>query len=293
MRSMTGFGAGSAGREGRRVLVTVQGWNHRNADLVFRLPEELRPLEAGLRERVRRSVLRGRCEIAVRFETGNGGAAARRLDREGLARFLAETEDLVRAGTIERQWTLGELARSPFLVSQPAGPEPEEEMAASIAAAREAALVGFDAARRSEGERVARNLRDALAELEGLVGRIAAHRDRAPAEVEARLRQRLEDLLPGGSSALPPERLAQEVVLLADRSDVREELERLASHVAAFHEIAAAPGPHGRRLDFLVQELLRELNTLGSKSRDLETTHWVVEAKVVNERLREQIQNVE
>jgi uncharacterized protein (TIGR00255 family) len=290
---MTGYGSGSSGREGRRVLVTVQGWNHRNADLVFRLPEELRPLEAELRERVRRSVLRGRCEVAVRLETGGGTAAARRLDREAMARFLAESEELVRAGTVERRWTLGELARSPFVVAQTAPEETEAETRGDLEAALDAALAGFDAARRSEGERAHRNLADALSELGGLVGRIAARRDRGAGEAEARIRQRLDEILPGGSAALPPERLAQEVVLLADRSDVREELERLSSHLASFAEIFAAPGPHGRRLDFLVQEVLRELNTLGSKSRDLETTRWVVEAKVVNERLREQIANVE
>jgi uncharacterized protein (TIGR00255 family) len=290
---MTGFGAAAAGAEGRRVLITVQGWNHRNADLVFRLPEELRPLESELRELVRRRVQRGRCEIGVRFESGGAGSAGRRLDRDGVERFLAEAAELVASGRVEPRWTLGDLSRSPFLVASQPAAEAEEETHAAVRSALAAALDGFDAARRNEGERAARNLLDALAELDALVARIAARRDSGAAEAEARIRARLDELLPGGSAAVPAERLAQEIVLLADRSDVREELERLAAHLASFREMAAEPGPHGRRLEFLVQEILRELNTLGSKSRDLETTRWIVEAKVVNERMREQIQNVE
>lgn len=293
MKSMTGFGRGVAGDEGRRVVVTVQGWNHRNADLVFRLPEAMRPLEAGLRERVRRQVERGRCEISVRLEAANGGAGVRRLDREGLARFLADSADLVASGTIERRWTLGDLARSPFVIAQAEAEEPDTWASSVAGDALAVALEAFDAARCAEGARLAAHLCASLAELRELVEKVAERRDRGTARIETQLRERLDEILPGGSAGLPPERLAQEIVLLADRSDVREELERLRGHFTALAGIFDEAGPHGRRLEFLVQEVLRELNTLGSKSRDLETTRWVVEAKVVNERMREQIQNVE
>ncbi|MGH7338049.1 MAG: endoribonuclease YicC domain-containing protein, partial [Myxococcota bacterium] len=103
----------------------------------------------------------------------------------------------------------------------------------------------------------------------------------------------LERLLPGAAHAVPPERLAQEIALLVERSDVEEELERLRGHLVAFQEAIDSPGAHGRRLDFLAQEIQRELSTLGAKARDLELTRLVVDAKLVNEQLREQIQNVE
>jgi uncharacterized protein (TIGR00255 family) len=118
-------------------------------------------------------------------------------------------------------------------------------------------------------------------------------RDQISGRIESSLRARLDELLPGGSAAVPPERLAQEVVLLAERSDVREELDRLRAHLEHFAEVAAADGPVGKRLEFLTQEIQRELNTLGAKSRDTETTRRVVDAKVACEQLREQIQNVE
>lgn len=292
MRSMTGFGRGAAESAGVSVRVAVQGGNHRHADLVFRLPEELRPFEAGLRERVARVVARGRCEVSVRLDAAAAGTG-RQLDREAIARFVADAEEWVRAGTIDRRWTLGELARAPFWIAAPADGELAAPAREAVESALDAALAQFDEARRAEGARLAAVLGEAIDELERWVAVIGSRRRGIVEIVERGLRERLDEMLPGGAAGLPPERLAQEIVLLADRSDVGEELDRLAGHLVGLRDNLAAPGPHGRRLDFVIQEVLRELNTLGAKSRDLEITRAVVEAKVVNERLREQIQNVE
>jgi uncharacterized protein (TIGR00255 family) len=126
-----------------------------------------------------------------------------------------------------------------------------------------------------------------------LVDRLAERRSRAAGALEGDLRRRLDQLLPGGAQSVAPERLAQEIVLLVERSDVEEELSRLRGHLEAVHEALASSSAQGRRLDFLAQEIHRELNTLGAKARDLELTQLVVEAKVAAEQLREQIQNVE
>ncbi|KAB2959703.1 MAG: DUF1732 domain-containing protein, partial [Thermoanaerobaculia bacterium] len=126
-----------------------------------------------------------------------------------------------------------------------------------------------------------------------LADRLEARRREVASGLDAALRARLAEILPGGVAALPPERLAQEVVLLVDKSDVQEELDRLRAHLAHLGDVFAAPGAIGKRLEFLAQEVLRELNTLGAKSRDAELARLVVNAKVACEQMREQIQNVE
>lgn len=293
IRSMTGFGRAAAGEGAAAWVVTVQGWNHRHADLQIRLPEEWRELEAELRAKAQERVARGRCEVQFRKASATAEAAGWRLDQGALLAFLAEIEPFTSGGPVDPQLSAGDLARSPFLVrAEPTPASPDEERAALLAAF-DAALTAFDAERRREGRDLEASLRASHAELERIASELRARRVDWTRGLEARVRLRLDELLPGGAAELPPERLAQEVVLLADRSDVAEELDRLESHLRAYDEVVSGAGPHGRRLDFWSQEVLRELNTLGAKSRDAEITRWVVEAKVANERFREQVQNVE
>jgi uncharacterized protein (TIGR00255 family) len=293
IRSMTGFGRGSAGEGATAWVVTVQGWNHRHADLQLRLPDELRDLEPELRARLQGRVARGRCEVQFRRAGEAGEAPALRLDRGAVERFLGEVSTLAEAGLVDRRITAGDLSRSPFLVRGEAAAESPEAERAALVAAFDVAVEAFDADRRREGGELAASLRSALGELESIVAELAARRVGWTSQLVERVRQRLDEILPGGAAELPADRLAQEVVLLSDRSDVSEELDRLGSHLRAYDEVVGGAGPHGRRLDFWSQEVLRELNTLGSKSRDAAVTRWVVDAKVVNERFREQVQNVE
>lgn len=292
MNSMTGFGRGQADADGFRVTATVQGWNQRNADIVFRLPEELRPLESRLRPRVAERVARGRCEVSIRVETPERGGAWR-LDQAGLEELFRQAETLVASGRVDPTLALGDLMRSPFLVA--AGARAGEPIVAEelVAQALDAALGEFGAMRAAEGARLAAALRNGAAGLATLVEELAARRAIVAQRLGADLAERLERLLPGAAQAVPAERLAQEIALLVERSDVEEELERLRGHLVAFEEAIGAPGANGRRLDFLAQEIQRELSTLGAKARDLELSRRVVDAKLINEQLREQIQNVE
>jgi uncharacterized protein (TIGR00255 family) len=289
---MTGFGRGQADADGFRVTATVQGWNQRNADIVFRLPEELRPLESRLRPRVAERVARGRCEVSIRVETPERSGAWR-LDQAGLEELLRQAETLVASGRVDRSLALGDLLRSPYLVA--AGARAGEPVVAEdlVAQALDAALAEFAAMRAAEGARLAAALRGGAAGLATLVEELAARRAVVAQRLGSDLAERLERLLPGAAQAVPSERLAQEIALLVERSDVEEELERLRGHLVAFDEAVLAPGTNGRRLDFLAQEIQRELSTLGAKARDLELSRRVVDAKLINEQLREQIQNVE
>ncbi len=291
---MTGFGQAQAEDARRRVDVTVQGWNHRSLDLVVRLPEELRSLEPAVRERATTAARRGRCEVAVRVASIGERHTRVRLDREALRALGESARELAATGWVEPRITMGELLRSPQLLTVEPEPDDWSEVATTLFLETvERALVAFGAARSGEGGRLGAVLERGRTELAVLVDQLEVRRGTAAERIESSLRSRLDELVEGGFRAVPAERLAQEVALLIDRGDVREEIDRLRAHLEHFAEITRSDEPVGKRLDFLAQEILRELNTFGAKSRDHELTRLVVDAKVVCEQLREQIQNVE
>lgn len=294
MRSMTGFAQVAAEIAERRVEVSVQAVNHRNLDLVFRLPEELRPLESELRRRVTGRVARGRCEVSIRWQPVAPRPPRIRISAEAVRAVRESARELVDHGLVEDRLTLGELLRLPQLIEIEVAPVDWDDAARQrLIELVDGTLAAFDAARSAEGARLGSALERLRGELMSHTDELARRRDQIAGRIESSLRARLDELLPGGSAAVPPERLAQEIVLLAERSDVREELDRLRAHLDHFAQVAADDGPVGKRLEFLTQEIQRELNTLGAKSRDAETTRRVVDAKVACEQLREQIQNVE
>jgi len=287
---MTGFGRAAGDLGGAKVSVTVQTVNHRNLDLVIRLPESLRDAEPVLRELLGGSLARGRCEVQVVVKEDESTRRAR-LDPAAVRAWLEAARPLVDAGWVEPRITLGDLLRAGSIVLGSSEPEGADEGTAGVAALVGEALAQAVRAREFEGERLATVLGERLGELERFVAALEDRRGEAVSRAAGALRARITEL--AGSATVSEERLAQEVAILADRADVREELDRLRAHVDQFREISAGAGPLGRRLDFLVQEMLRELNTLGAKCRDVEMTRHALEAKVVCEQLREQIQNVE
>jgi uncharacterized protein (TIGR00255 family) len=288
---MTGFGQAQGETPLRRVSVTVQTVNHRHLDVVLRVPEELRSREPELREQVARRMRRGRCEVAVVFTPVASERPAVRIDLDAVRALREAVRPLVEEGTLEPRLALGDLLRAGGLVQlapeRPPGTE-ELELAAKLVAV---ALDQAAAARAFEGERLAGALLDGLGELSACVARLTERRGEVGARLFETLRARVAELAAG--VAISEDRIAQEVAVIADRADVREELDRLRAHLEQFEAVCGEEGAIGRRLDFLVQELMRELNTVGSKSRDVELTRQVVEGKTLCEQLREQVQNVE
>lgn len=292
LRSMTGFGQALLSGEGLRVAVSVRSVNHRNLDIVVRLPEELRPLEPRIRECLAAELRRGRVE--ARVEVTDLGERPCRVDvaRGAVAELRRAAEELGAEGLADRELRFADLLRLPEVVRlsfEPHawGDDEHELVLNAVAGARDQAL----AARRAEGARLAELIAGFLDELGRLVEEVERRRPEARQRLEEAFRRRLDELLDGP----PPseERLAQEVALMVDRSDVQEELDRLRGHLEHGRELLGSGEPVGRRLEFLSQELLREINTLGSKSRDLPLLRSVLDAKSVCDRLREQVQNVE
>ncbi|MGE5234173.1 MAG: YicC/YloC family endoribonuclease [Acidobacteriota bacterium] len=292
MRSMTGYGAAEGGSPRWSVKASVRGVNHRFLDVALRLPEARRALEAELRERIARDAERGRVEHQVDVTLLLREAPKVELDRVLAEEILSAFRDLERHGQVTAGPTAGDLLRLPGVLQVSAPAESwQEDDGALLLQVVDRAMAQFAEAREREGSRLREIVLDRLATLEKIRSELEDCRAQAVTEILDNLRRRLHELVAGQS--LDEARLAQEAALLADRSDVREELDRLAAHFAHFREVAAESGAIGKRLDFLVQEIFRELNTLGSKFRDPRMLRRLLDAKSTCEQLREQVQNVE
>ncbi len=290
IRSMTGFGAGRGSAAGEEMDVEVRSVNHKYCEVKARLPRELSALEHEVVRAVKERLARGGVEVTVRRSTP-GGAVAPRVDvalAESYARAFAELQ--ARVG-LPGPVTLADVLGAEGVVRLD---ERAVDLDASGQALRRGLAVALDALlamRAREGEALARDLGGRLDAVAGMIARVA---ELAPQSVEhhrARLAERVAELTRG--MQLDPARLAQEVALFADRTDVAEELTRLASHVAQLRGLLRSTEPAGRKLDFLVQEMHREANTIGSKSQHAGIAQLVVDVKAELERVREQVQNVE
>jgi uncharacterized protein (TIGR00255 family) len=284
---MTGYGRGVAEVDGRRATVEVRAVNHRFLDLKLRGASLSPALEEQLTARVRAAVERGAVTVSVHVAAPPAGAAAR-IDPEAARRAHAALSELaIQLGVGGPDLALVLAQPGVVMTGEPPGDEADPPAGAAL----EVALAELDRMRATEGQALAAEVGARLDALAALRTAIAAAAAAAPATLGKRLAERVRRLL--DDAELEPARLAQEVALLADRADVTEELVRLASHLEQARALLAAPGAVGRRLDFLVQEIGRELNTIGSKSASAEISSAIVDAKAVLEKVREQAQNVE
>ena len=288
IRSMTAFARREArGPEGALVW-ELRSVNHRYLDVGVRLPEELRALEPEVRERVAGRLRRGKVECTLRFQPEAGAAPAVALNRplaERLAELAREVAVLLPEGAARPSPI--EVLRWPGVVrEEPADLGPVQDRALALL---EEALEELEATRAREGERIEALLRERVAAMRPLVVRARELRPKVIEAALGRWRERVAEL--GGEPE--PGRLEQELAIQAQRLDVAEELDRLEAHLAEVEDVLGRAEPVGRRLDFLMQELNREANTLAAKSADTETTRIAVELKVLIEQMREQVQNVE
>src|SRR6266403_441648 len=278
--SMTGFARRETTGEWGTLVCELRSVNHRFLEAGFRLPDELRAAEGELRSRLTRQLRRGKVV--------HRGQHALEVDTVALERVLAAVHVVARtlrepAAAVNAV----DVLRWPGVLREDGGSG--EQLLAATYAVFGATLEELLAARAREGARLRELLEQRCTGLEALVAQVRA---RLP-EVQARMRVRLNERLLELTAGVDPERLEQELALLLQRLDVDEELERLAGHISEVRRVIGASEPAGRRLDFLMQELNREANTLSSKSQDLQTTRSAVDMKVLIEQMREQVQNAE
>lgn len=290
MKSMTGFGKGEAARDGRRVRVELKSVNHRYLDVAMRMPPFLMTYEIPIRQQLSTRLSRGRVEVIVAYEAGSGAGGARLNLKLAAAYAQAAAEAASSLGIPDDFATSALLSRPDVLVVEPAA-EDAELVGELIRDALDAALSGLIAARVQEGSKLLCDILGRLDLLGAFADRIEARKDMVTEEYRRRLAGRVEVLLHG--TAPDAERMAQEVAFFADRCDVTEEIVRIRSHLEQFRSRCREEGPVGKPLDFIVQELNREFNTIGSKSQDTEITAAVIDGKAEIEKIREQIQNVE
>jgi len=291
IHSMTGFGAAAGEVPGGQVSITVRSVNHRYLDVSVSSPRALAALEPRLKQLVQSRLARGRVELAVRasFEPGAGSRVV--ASRGLVAGLVSELRALKAEFGIPRDVTLGDLARFPGALEVVEDESPQAGAAEAVLELASTAVSRLTEMRAEEGKRLEGTLLELLGGVEVGAGQVEERcREEAEPRREA-LAVRVRDLV--GELGLEDGRLYQEVVRLVDRSDVAEELQRLRSHVSEARARIAKGAACGKPLDFLAQELMREANTVGSKSASAAVTQIVIGLKAEIERFREQVQNVE
>ncbi len=287
IRSMTGFARSERATASGVLAWELRGVNHRYLEVGLRLPEELRGAESEFRQAIAAAARRGKVDATLYLRSATAGAREIQFDEALLERLIESASHVRRRLGMTGRIDAVDLLRWPGVVS-----EPERDTAPLAAAAQELlteALAAFSASRASEGQRIAQMLTTRAQAVQKISKDIAARLPEVQARIHARLQERLRLL--GGEG--DPERLEQEIVILLQKMDVAEELDRLQSHVEEMFKSFATDEAVGRKLDFLMQEFNREANTLSSKSQDVETTRSAVDLKVLIEQMREQVQNVE
>ena len=291
LKSMTGYGHGESAGAGRAFTVEAQSVNHRYLEVRARLPRRLAALDQRAQQEVQRRFARGRFDLTVSERLTGERPRLLRLDRGLAAAYVDALRQLQAIAGLRGEVTLDHLAAQRDLLIQDEEEESLDAAWGDLQPAVAAALEALEVMRVREGRALEGEI---VAHLDAVAAALGAVEARAPRAVRAqkeRLQARLAELLDG--RPLDPGRLEQEVAVLADRGDVTEECARLRSHLGQFRALLAEGGSQGRRFDFLLQEMNREANTIGSKSADAEISHLVVTMKAELEKVREQVQNVE
>ncbi|MDH3418914.1 MAG: YicC family protein [Gammaproteobacteria bacterium] len=285
--SMTGFASTEVEVGLFRLVWEVRSVNHRFLDVGLRLPEELRKLEPSCKERIGAVIRRGKVDGTLRLLRAEEQQADTELSDNVLETLLDLQDGVLRRSPEARPLTVSELLRWPGVLEEPA--PVLEDLERSAIDGLDAALVALRQARQSEGARLADALLQRCAGITDIVGTVAPRLGEAEQRYRAKLLERIDKL----DLELEPERLEQEIALIAQRLDVAEELDRLASHVKEIEMTLDKDEAIGRRLDFIIQELNREANTFASKVQDEVLSRSGVELKVLIEQMREQVQNLE
>lgn len=290
MRSMTGYGRRQLQADGREMTVEVKTVNHRFLDISFRMPRNLSFLEEPIRAQLSETLKRGHADVFVSYRNNREDAREVSVDEPLLLAYKRSLGRMEEISGAANDIALSHLAALPDVLRVTEGEEDREAVTDLMKKTLEAVLSDVLQMREQEGEALLHDLEFHLDQLEQLASKIAQKAPRVAQLYRERLEARLAEM---NVSPVEPQRLAQEVALFADRCAIDEELSRLASHIQQMRNCMKGDGEAGRKLDFLVQELNREVNTIGSKASDVEITNWVVAAKCEIEKLREQVQNIE
>jgi uncharacterized protein (TIGR00255 family) len=290
IKSMTGFGSASAHTGGVQATVELSSVNRKQLDVVVRLPSQLAAMEARVQKIIQEQISRGRISGTVQLESANGGALIE-IDQKRAEETVSKLRRVAKKLNLPDDLSASVLLQIPGLLKMQSTDQAPEEVFQTLEKALLAALKKLNVMRVREGKALEADFLKRLALLEVMLAEIQLRAPEMASNVRKKLFQGLEKA--GLQNIAADERFIKEIALFAERSDISEEITRLASHIAQFKKMLRGSEPAGRPLDFLAQEFFREINTIGSKANDLKITEQVVAFKTELERIREQIQNVE
>jgi uncharacterized protein (TIGR00255 family) len=288
---MTGFGRAEAEQDGRKVTLELKTVNHRFLDLNIRIPRALGFAEETVRKTIKDKLSRGHVDVFINYSAISSDAKTAKADVGLMRSFLHASRQAAKDVGIADDLALSHLIRIPDVILIEEASEDEERLTQIVKEALVSALNSLDNMRLREGEELKNSLLDGLSDLEATAARIDERKALVTSEYADRLKQRLGELIAG--TDIDESRFTTELALMADRSDISEEIVRLKTHIGQFRIAACDQGAVGRKLDFMVQEMNREINTIGSKSADMSITNAVIAGKSTIEKIREQVQNIE
>ncbi len=293
-KSMTGFGRGEYRDEKRIVTAEIKAVNHRFSDITVKMPRRYAFAEEAVKAQVKETAPRGKIDVSITFDSLGAEDTEIRLNLE-LAKSYYESLSRIRESLpgLSGDVSLAMLAEMPDVLRSAPAEEDEEAILSAIGSAVGSALGSFAEMRRAEGEKLVEDILQRGALIEKTVLGIESYAPQVAEKYTLRMKERIRELL-GDEAVIPEERILLEAAVFADKSNITEEIVRLKSHVAQLRRICADDSaPIGKKLDFLVQEMNRESNTIGSKANDIAITNEVLTLKAEIEKIREQIQNIE
>lgn len=290
MKSMTGFGRANYENDGRMYNIEIKSVNHRYCDISVKLPRSISYLEEKIKKEIASNISRGKVDISITFENNSSKGRNIKINKELAKIYIQELRELANENNINDNIPVTEISKFPeVLVIQ--NVEDEEIIWKEVNTCLEEAINNFIIMRKQEGSKIKEDLKTRLSAIKQKVSKISEYSTRLVEEYVVKLETRIKEILK--TDIVDKERLNQEIVIYADKCSVEEELTRLESHISQFSNMMEENIPVGKKIDFLIQEMNREINTIGSKSGSLEITNLVIETKTELEDIREQIQNIE
>ena len=290
IKSMTGFGRGKYENEGRNYTVDIKSVNHKYTDISVRLPRFLNSEEDKIRKRISSAISRGKVDVFITFENYGSKGTNIRINKELAKDYIRELKSLAEEADLKFNVDVIDISKFPEILK--IEDEQDEELIGNeLMFAVDDALSKFISMREIEGNKLIEDIEKRIYVIQEKVNEIAKYSSILVQEYMEKLKMRVSELLE--PSTVDENRLMQEIVIFSDKSSIEEELTRLKSHISQYLELVKQSSPIGKKIDFLIQEINREVNTIGSKANCLEITNRVIEIKTEVENIREQIQNIE
>ncbi len=291
LKSMTGFGRAKYETNSREYIIDIKSVNNRYSDITIKMPRSISFLEEKVKQKVTNAISRGKVEVFITFNNYSEQGKNIKINSELAKRYIEEIKQLSEDTQINMNINLQEILKMPDILNIRIDEEAEILIWSELETALTEAINNFITMRETEGLKIQEDLEKRIDYIEKSVNSIDNISDTLVQEYIAKLEKRINDILQ--NNIVDESRLAQEVVIYSDKCSVEEELTRLKSHIIQFKELLNKNTANGKKIDFLIQEMNRETNTIGSKANNLDITNYVIEIKTELENIREQIQNVE